>query len=428
MSKTFERNLWEKTCKEKSTYKSLREDTISDLTIVGGGFTGCSAALEASTLGARVTLLEANDIGFGGSGRNVGLVNAGLWLPPDQIIEILGQEQGQSIIKSLGKAPELVFSLIKKHNIDCEAQRNGTLHCAHSGKGMDYLKKRRAQAKNYNEPISLLDNKETYRRTGSPRFHGSIFDPRAGTIQPLAYCKGLARAATSSGTKIYTNSKVKKIKKVGDTWNVHTNNNVIKSKFLLLAMNAYQDVQTKETRNKFSTVYYSQFSTKRLSPNKLNSILPQKEGCWDTATIMSSFRIDKDGRLIIGTIGHVTGIGGNLHHSWAKKKLKFLFPFLSDLDLEFEYVWEGKIAMTKDHIPKILNFKKNAFSCFGYSGRGIAPGTLFGSLSAKALLEDNHSLLPIEPTQNYSEALTREKTFFYEMGALINNSIKAITM
>ena len=419
-------NLWESTCNEPSKYKALSENQTTDITIVGGGFTGCSAALEVASLGAKVTLLEANDIGYGGSGRNVGLVNAGLWLPPKKIVEILGERQGQSIISELGRAPELVFSIIKKNYIDCEAQKNGTLHCAHSGKGMDYLAKRKNQADMYNEPISLIDKNQTDKRTGSSSFYGALFDPRAGTIQPLAYCKGLARAAESSGAKVYTNSKVKKIEKINGIWHVYTATNTVKSKLLLLAMNAYQNIEDKKLNKQFSTVYYSQFSTKPLSSNKLSSILPQKEGCWDTATIMSSFRIDKSGRLIIGTMGAAKGFGEKIHLSWAKKKLQSLFPFL--LDVEFDHIWQGKIAMTKDHIPKIVNFSKNALSCFGYSGRGIAPGTLFGSAMGKALIKDNYSLLPIDPIENYREILTREKSFAFEIGSTINHAIQSIRM
>ena len=422
----FENNLWDRTCKEKSDYKTLCKDETSDLTIVGGGYTGCSAALEASNLGAKVTLLEANDIGFGGSGRNVGLVNAGLWLPPKKVTDILGEKEGNFLISNLSKAPELVFSLIEKNNIDCEAQKNGTLHCAHSNRGMDYLIKRKNQADKFNEPLILLDKTETDQRTGSSRFYGSLFDPRAGTIQPLSYCKGLARIASSLGAKIYINSKVRKIEKVKGVWQVHTEKNIVKSKFLLLAMNAYQDIESSETKPQFSTVYYSQFSTKPLSSNKLNSILPQKEGCWDTATIMSSLRKDQQGRLILGTMGNATGYSKKLHLSWAKKKLEYLYPFLTDV--EFDHIWQGKIAMTRDHIPKIVKPGENALSCFGYSGRGIAPGTLFGSRMATALLKDNYSVLPITPILDYAEKLTKEKTFIFEFVAKVNNTLQSIRM
>ena len=141
---------------------------------------------------------------------------------------------------------------------------------------------------------------------------------------------------------------------------------------------------------------------------------------------MSSFRIDKSGRLIIGTMGSAQGFGKKIHFSWAKKKLQSLFPFL--LDVEFDHIWQGKIAMTKDHIPKIVNLRENGLSSFGYSGRGIAPGTLFGTAMGKALITGNYSFLPIDPIQNYRESLTREKTFAFELGATINHAIQSIRL
>ena len=158
----------------------------------------------------------------------------------------------------------------------------------------------------------------------------------------------------------------------------------------------------------------------------MSTILPGKEGCWDTATIMSSFRVDDAGRLIIGTMGNSEGFGKYIHLNWANKKLKDLFPFLPDV--EFTHRWSGKIAMTRDHIPKIVNFEENALSCFGYSGRGIAPGTLFGKTCASALLIENLSMLPVSAVQQYRESFTRQKTTFYEMAAVANNSLKSVRM
>jgi glycine/D-amino acid oxidase-like deaminating enzyme len=191
-------------------------------------------------------------------------------------------------------------------------------------------------------------------------------------------------------------------------------------------MNAYQDLDKAHNEGKFSTVYYSQFATRPLNSNEMSTILPGKEGCWDTATIMSSFRIDDAGRLIIGTMGNSEGFGKYVHSNWANKKLKDLFPFLPDL--EFNYRWSGKIAMTNDHIPKIVNFDENALSCFGYSGRGIAPGTLFGKTCASALLSGNLSMLPVSALRQYKEAFTKEKTTFYEIAAVANNSLKSFRM
>ena len=420
------KNLWDNTSKEKGLFPDTTESQNVDLLIVGGGFTGCSAALEAAKQGAKVVLLECESVGFGGSGRNVGLVNAGLWLPPKKIISILGKKQGEALISSLGSAPDLVFSIIDKNKIACEPKRNGTLHCAHSEKGLEYLFERLKQGHQYGEPLALIDRTETQNKTGSTKFFGSLYDPRAGTIQPLAYCRGLARTAKELGAKIYENSKVTRIKTHNGMWHAEVKNSIIKSKYLLLAMNAYQDLNEERNTGKFSTVYYSQFATRPLNSNEMSTILPNKEGCWDTATIMSSFRVDDAGRVIIGTMGNSEGLGRRIHSKWANKKLKDLFPFLPDIELD--YRWSGKIAMTKDHIPKIVNFKKNALSCFGYSGRGIAPGTFFGKACASALLSEDLSILPVSALKHYREAFTREKTAFFEMAAMANNSLKSMKM
>ncbi len=420
------KNLWENTSREEDNFSNNPESITADLLIVGGGFTGCSAALEAAKQGAKVVLLECENIGFGGSGRNVGLVNAGLWQPPKKIISILGEEQGKTLISALGSAPDLVFSIIEENEIKCDPEKNGTLHCAHSKKGMEYLIERFEQGKEYGEPLTLIDKTETENKIGSSKFLGSLHDPRAGTIHPLAYCRGLARKAKELGAKIYEKSKVTEIREKNNIWHVHVQDIVIKSKYLLLAMNAYQNLNEEQNIGKFSTVYYSQFATRPLNSNEMSTILPGKEGCWDTATIMSSFRVDNAGRLIIGTMGNSDGFGKFIHSNWANKKLKDLFPFLPDV--EFNYRWSGKIAMTKDHIPKIVNFKENALSCFGYSGRGIAPGTLFGKTCASALLSENLSILPISAIPQYKESFTREKTTFYEIAAVANNSLKSLKM
>ena len=419
-------NLWENTSKENETFSEPPKSQTTDLLIVGGGFTGCSAALEAAKVGAEVALLESETIGFGGSGRNVGLVNAGLWLPPKKIISILGKKQGMQLISALGSAPDLVFSIIEENKIKCDPERNGTLHCAHSENGMQYLIERFEQGQLFKEPLTLIDKTETENKIGSAKFIGSLHDPRAGTIHPLAYCRGLARKAKELGASIYEQAKVFRIRKQNGRWQTYVQDVEIKSKYLLLAMNAYQDLDKAHNIGKFSTVYYSQFATRPLNSNELSTILPGKEGCWDTATIMSSFRVDDAGRIIIGTMGNSEGFGKHVHLNWANKKLKDLFPFLPDL--EFTHTWSGKIAMTRDHIPKIVNFEENALSCFGYSGRGIAPGTLFGKTCASALLTENLSMLPISAIQQYKEPFTRQKTTFYEMAAVANNSLKSLRM
>ena len=107
---------------------------------------------------------------------------------------------------------------------------------------------------------------------------------------------------------------------------------------------------------------------------------------------MSSVRLDAGGRLIIGGVGSLEHAGKGFHTAWARRKLRSLYPDLGDLP--FEHGWSGRIAMTGDHIPKVVSFGPGAYAVFGYSGRGIAPGTVFGRAAAIALIEDDPAALP----------------------------------
>lgn len=415
--------LWRTSSQERINTPPLSRDMDVDLVVIGGGFTGTSAALEAARNGASVCLLEAETIGYGGSGRNVGLVNAGLWLPPDTIIGQLGDTAGNKLIDTLGNGPGDVFALIEREGIECEATRRGTLHLAHSTAGFSDLEQRWRQGNRHGAPLSLLDTEETARRTGTNVFAGALFDPRAGTIQPLAYCRGLARAAQAQGASICEHSAVTELKHDGGVWVAQCNGHSVRARNLIVATNAYHHGIRAPFTPDFTTMNYCQFATAPLSQADRDKILPQGEGCWDTAMVMSSIRLDQAGRLIIGGVGSMEHRGSGFHRSWARRKLGQLYPQLVDLPLE--HGWSGRIAMTSDHIPKIVKFGINAYSVFGYSGRGIAPGTVFGRALARTLLELSQGDLPLAVTENYSERFTRTKASYYEFGAKLIHGISA---
>lgn len=416
-------NLWQLTCREEAGALPLAGDASADLVIIGGGFTGCSAALHAARSGADVRLIEAEEIGHGGSGRNVGLVNAGLWLPPGDIRAHLGPEAGDRLIAALAGAPELVFSLIDRFGISCEPVRSGTLHCAHSAAGLADLRRRHAQLSASGAPVTLLDREEAARRTGSAAFHGALFDPRAGTIQPLAYARGLGRAAVEAGAILHQHSPAQTVTHRGGAWQVETPQGTIRAKALLLASNAYHRLCRGLPAPHYTPVHFFQLATAPLADDLRRDLMPGGEGCWDTGIIMTSFRIDAAGRLVLGAMGDLGHPGAALHRGWAARKLARLFPALQGQTLE--RAWCGRIAMTADHIPKILRAGPSAFSVFGYSGRGIGPGTLFGRDLAQALLSGDESGLPVPPVPAYRERLTGLRRAYFETGASLIHLIRA---
>ncbi|NKK98105.1 FAD-dependent oxidoreductase [Rhizobium leguminosarum bv. viciae] len=410
--------LWEKTAPEAPTTSPLDGAMSADVVIVGGGYTGLSSALHLAEAGSKVVLLEAKEIGFGGAGRNVGLINAGMWVMPNDLPDVLGPVHGERLLDLLGNAPTLVMELIDKHQIACELERNGTLHCAVGADGLKEIEARAAQWSARGAAVTLLDAAETAKRIGSDAYTGSLLDKRAGTLQPLAYARGLAHAAVKSGVAIHTSSPVIATERNGGCWTVKTASGEVSADWIIVATDAYSTGPWEQVRSEQVRLPYFNFATVPLGYNLRQSILPEREGAWDTKEILSSFRMDQAGRLVFGSVGALRNAGLAVHKGWAKRALKRLFPDIGDV--EFECGWYGQIGMTDNALPRFHKFAPGVVGFSGYNGRGIAPGTVFGRTLAEHILgrlpEADLPLPLTSPTEPSFRAL---KEIWYEAGAQV---------
>lgn len=408
--------LWEKTAIAAPRTFPLAGPLAADVVIVGGGFTGLSAALHLAEAGRSVVVLEGAEIGFGGSGRNVGLINAGMWVMPDDLPGELGDIHGERLLQLLGNGPQIVMSVIDKHGIECELERNGTLHCAVGKSGLAEITERARQWQKRGAPVELLDATETAERIGTKVYAGALLDRRAGTLQPLAYARGLASAAFNAGARLHTGSPVLSYAREGKGWKVMTANGSVSAEWVVVATDAYSQGPWVKVRREQVHLPYFNLATRPLTPDLRHSILPGREGVWDTKEILSSFRMDRAGRLVFGSVGALRNTGTAIHVGWAKRALARLFPQLGSV--EFEYEWYGKIGMTDNALPRFHRFERNIVGFSGYNGRGIAPGTVFGQILARHVLgELQEADLPLPVTDAKHQSFRGLKESYYEVGA-----------
>lgn len=411
--------LWAASAPPAPEAPPLQGHHAVDVAIVGAGYTGLSAALHLAEGGASALVLESMDIGFGGSGRNVGLVNAGMWVMPAALPERLGPVHGPRLLERLGEGPSVVFDLIERHGIACEAVRQGTLHCALGASGFHGLGERARQWLALGAPVELLDAAAAARLTGTTAYSGALLDRRAGTLQPLAYARGLARAAQTAGARLHAQSPLAAVRDEGTHWRLTTAQGAtVDARWVLVATNAYSAPGGPWPGLDEELVRFPYFNlaTRPLSDLERATILPQRQGAWDTALVLSSFRLDAAGRLVFGSVGALRGAGRAIHRDWGRRALTRLFPSLRGID--FDHEWYGHIGMTRDALPRLHRLARNTWSFSGYNGRGIAPGTVFGRELAQLVLGrcgEADLALPVTPPCAAPLRAVREAG--YEWGA-----------
>ncbi len=416
--------LWETTAPPAPPTAALAGDVKADVAVVGCGYTGLSTALHLAEAGARVVALEAAEVGYGAAGRNVGFVNAGMWVMPSKIPKALGAEYGERAMTLLDGGPATVWALIERHGIDCDAVRNGTLKCAVGKAGLAEIEERAGELRARGAPVRVLSAGEAALRLGTSAYAGALFDARAGTIQPLAYARGLARAAIAAGATVHTRSAVRAAGRTNGAWTLRTDAGAVRADWVVVATDAYGGAPWPQGRREQVLLPYFNFATRPLSDTLRATILPGREGCWDTKDIMSYFRLDRDGRLVLGSVGALRGTGLAVHRAWAIRAIAKLFPQIGRID--FEHAWYGMIGMTGDNLPRFHRLAENVVSFSGYNGRGIGTGTVFGRVLADHVLgRIAEKDLPLPVTTPETPSWTALREAYYEAGAQIAHAAGA---
>ncbi|MCP4492819.1 MAG: FAD-binding oxidoreductase [Gammaproteobacteria bacterium] len=412
-----ELSLWGETAVDAVEIEQLRGLKEADVLVVGAGYTGLSCALHLAEQGVSVILLEARCIGFGGSGRNAGLVNAGIWQNPLHVVKHLGEEAGDRFNKALCHSHNTVFDLIDHYQIDCQAQRCGTINIAHKASAMDYLQKRCEQLQNIGAAVRLVDGNVARSISGSDYYsHGGILDPGAGTVQPLSYTHGLARAALLHGVQIFQESPLLSLERDENHWLATSARGRVMADKVVVATNAYADQNSQNVDSSMVPVFIFQCATAALPTELADSIIPERQGMWDTQTLMTSTRVDEAGRLVMSSAGSLQGMNKSIRQNWMKRVRERLYP--QTKNIPWAYHWTGQVGVTLDKILRIQLLAPGVFAPAGYNGRGIGAGTVIGKHLADSLISGNRNEFPFPVQALYREKHRKLRSLFYEYGTL----------
>jgi glycine/D-amino acid oxidase-like deaminating enzyme len=212
---------------------------------------------------------------------------------------------------------------------------------------------------------------------------------------------------------------------VGAGWRLKTDSGSVTADWVVVATDAYSEgASWPQGKREQIRVPYFNFATRPLSAELSASILPGREGCWDTRTILNSFRFDQAGRLIFGSIGALRYAGLEVHRAWARRALKKTFPQIGDV--AFEAQWYGMMGMTSNALPRFHRLAENVVSFSGYNGRGIGTGTVFGRLLSDRILGKlSEKDLPLPVTEPEAPAFPSLREAYYEAGAQIAHAVGA---
>jgi glycine/D-amino acid oxidase-like deaminating enzyme len=376
-SDSFGASLWSATCEEKRVEApKLAGDVTADVAVIGGGFTGLSAALCLAETGARVALLEAHEIGWGGSGRNGGQVIPGLKLDPSEMRAKWGEERGASIARAVGAAADAVFARIERHAIRCAPVRAGWIQAAHAAPALERTLRRCREWQQQGEPVEILDGAAIADRLGTQEYVGGWHDRRAGTVQPLDYARGLARAAVAAGATLHGASPVRELRRDGAGWRVATPAGVVRAPAVIVATDAYTDALVPGLARTLLTVQSILIATAPLPPDLARRILPGGECVSETRRLAFYFRRSPDGRLVFGGRGNAGEAERESLFSALHGTLRRLYPAAAALPID--YRWSGQVALTLDGLPRVHEPQAGLFIGLGYNGRGVAMGTTMG--------------------------------------------------
>ncbi|HEY1708298.1 MAG TPA: FAD-binding oxidoreductase [Rhizomicrobium sp.] len=363
---------------------ALSGNLIADVCIVGGGFTGLSAAVHLAEAGAKVVLVEAETIGFAASGRNGGQIHTGQRKEQAELETWLGKQHAHDLWALSEEAKQTVRDLAARYAIDCDL-KPGLILAAHNDaalKGLAEDAEHLAREYGYSL-LRMLDRAESEAQIGSKLYPGARLDMGGGHLHPLKFARGLAQAAEKGGAQLFERSRAHAVTPGSNNAVVTCDGGTVTAQHVLLACDAFSGKIAPQLAKYIAHVESFIVGTAPLSAEMNAQVLPSDCAVADTRHVLDYYRKSADGRMLFAGREAYWNPPEDIA-GLVRPRMLTVYPQLANVPIE--YAWRGTVGITRTRMPHFGRLSERVLFAHGYSGQGVAMANLGGKLMAEAAL------------------------------------------
>jgi len=348
-----------------------------DVLIIGSGYTGLHAALITARADRTTQVIEANNPGSGCSTRNGGQISPSIKLSLTELSKKYGAEKALAIRKEGYTSLEWIEEFVKAEDIDCDFQRNGRFHAAHTPQHFKKLVQEAEQlSKEEKFPSVVITRAEQHNELGTNTYHGGVIFSRNGMLHPAKYHAGLLRVAQQAGVVITGNCPAENIKHNGDVFVVSTPKGEILAKKIIIATNGYTTDLVPWLKRRIIPVGSYMIATEPLPKSVMDRLFPKNRGVVDTCKIVYYYRPSPDRtRVLFGGRVSANETNPSISGPLLKRDMCRIFPELESY--KFTHSWSGTVAFSFDKLMHIGQ-REGIHYAMGYCGSGIAMASYLG--------------------------------------------------
>ncbi|WP_202614795.1 FAD-binding oxidoreductase [Elioraea sp. Yellowstone] len=353
----------------------------AEVAIIGGGYTGLSAALTLARLGHRPVVLDMEPIGYGASSRNGGMVSGALKLATGDLAATLGPERAERLIREVAGSLGFVEETIAREGIACHYTRSGRFVAAWSRRHWEAMAARAEWlAAVTGGRVWMVPPERTREELGTDHYRGGMVVEAAGALHPALYVQGLARAAARAGAVLIDRTRVTAIARQGDTFRLATERGTIVARAVLAATNGYTGAATPWLARRLIPVASSIIATEELPAETMARLFPTRRMINDSRRVLNYFRPDPTfTRVLWGGRARFGPVTPEEAASVLHGFMTAVFPELRDVRIS--HAWTGNVAFTFDFLPH-LGVHEGMHYAVGCQGSGVAMQTWLGHRAA----------------------------------------------